>query len=637
MIKALLLTGLWLFILPIVLGLGVLKFDSKKNKSILLALVLGIFVELLIFEALSIPMTFKKCSFTMLKETWMVVTAVLSAVAFIFNIKNIKEIFKKNFESIKTVPKILTVLFLILLTIQCYYPFKYGHMDFDDSNFVAKATIARDTDTLFVYDDAGNEYENFPTRQVLSQFPHFTAVIGEIINIHPTIVAHTIFPVVFILIIYALYYVFGMSLFKNDQLKTLCFLIILSVVFIYGDYSRYTNFSRLTYRLWQGKSILANLTLPFIWYVFIEYIGKENSKFGWFILFIALAGSIALSSMALILPTITILILMFIYAIKDKKIVYVISILICCIPCAIFAAIYLKLDNPIVKNSSLLDEEVSLEEKIEEVFEGSESEKVEYELGLSFERAGGKAYYMPLFVASMAFAWVVCKRERKDILSIFTVFSLIVLIINANPIFGKLWDMAFGLGVHWRMYWLLPIGYSIAFMMTELIFKTDGTIGKIITMLLCLFVVTFSGSNTYKNNNFWLAGNYYKIPDLTLEIIFEISADENDYKKVAACEELYIYTRCIDGSIILDQTRNVGGHYSSNSLLRLIERGEFEKVYKNAIKRECNYVVVKKEYIKPDSKTLDEYGFEIMCENDQYILYKIDLEEVELKEEVKKK
>ena len=51
-----------------------------------------------------------------------------------------------------------------------------------------------------------------------------------------------------------------------------------------------------------------------------QYIGKENSKFGWFILFIALSGSIALSSMALILPTITILILMFIYAIKDKKI-----------------------------------------------------------------------------------------------------------------------------------------------------------------------------------------------------------------------------------------------------------------------------------------------------------------------------
>jgi uncharacterized membrane protein YoaK (UPF0700 family) len=57
----------------------------------------------------------------MLKETWMVVIAVLSAIAFIFNIKNIKEIFKKNFESIKTVPKTLTVLFLILLTIQCYY------------------------------------------------------------------------------------------------------------------------------------------------------------------------------------------------------------------------------------------------------------------------------------------------------------------------------------------------------------------------------------------------------------------------------------------------------------------------------------------------------------------------------------
>lgn len=637
MIKTILLSGLWMFILPIILGLGILKFDSKKNKSIFLALVLGIFVELLVFEAISIPMTFKRCSFTMLKETWMTVIAVLSVISFIFNIKNAKEIVKQNFEAIKTVPKILTVLFLVLLVIQCYYPFKYTHLDFDDSNFVAKAVIARDTDTLFVYDDAGNEYKEFPTRQVLSQFPHFIAVLSEISSIHPTIFAHTVLPVIFILIIYAFYYVFGMTLFKKDQTKALCFLIILSTVFIYGDYSRYTNFSRLTYRLWQGKSILANLTLPFIWYVFIEYIGKENSKFGWFILFIALAGSIALSSMALILPTITILVLMVIYAIKDKKIIYVISILICCIPCAIFASIYFKLDNPVVKNSSLLDEEVSLEEKIDDVFEGSESEKVAHELQLSFERAGGRAYYMPLFAASMAFAWVVCKRERKDILAIFTVFSLIVFLINANPVFGQLWDMAFGLGVHWRMYWLLPIGYSIAFMLTELVFKTDGTVGKIITMTLCLLVITFSGSNVYKNGNFWLTGNYFKIPDYELEIIFEVSSDENDYKKIAGSEGIYVYTRCVDGNIILDQQRNVGGHYSANSLIKLIEKGEFEKVYKQAIKNKCNYIAVEKQYIKPDSKTLDDFGFEILHENDKLILYKIDLEEVELKEEVKKK
>ena len=66
-------------------------------------------------------------------------------------------------------------------------------------------------------------------------------------------------------------------------------------------------------------------------------------------------------------------------------------------------------------------------------------------------------------------------------------------------------------------------------------------------------------------------------------------------------------------------------------------KGEFEKVYKQAIKNKCNYIAVEKQYIKPDSKTLDEFGFEILHENDKLILYKIDLEEVELKEEVKKK
>ena len=69
-----------------------------------------------------------------------------------------------------------------------------------------------------------------------------------------------------------------MSLFKNDHKKAMIFLNILAVIYMFGDYSRYTNFVRLLYRTWQGKSLVANITIPFIWYVFIEYIGKENGK-----------------------------------------------------------------------------------------------------------------------------------------------------------------------------------------------------------------------------------------------------------------------------------------------------------------------------------------------------------------------
>ena len=223
MIKSIILVGFWMFLVPIVLGLGILKLDKKGNKNVCLALILGLFTELLVFSMLAIPMTFLKCTFSLLKNSWAVIMILLSVVSIFFNRKNIKDIVKQNVDEIKGVPKILTVIFIILLAVQCYFPFRYMHEDYDDSNFVAKAVIAVDTDTLFVYDDAGYEYEEFPTRTILSQFPHYIGTIAVLSNIHPTVLAHTVFPVVFIVIAYCFFYVFGKSLFKNDQKKAMMF------------------------------------------------------------------------------------------------------------------------------------------------------------------------------------------------------------------------------------------------------------------------------------------------------------------------------------------------------------------------------------------------------------------------------
>lgn len=626
MIKSIIFTTFWMFIIPIILGLGILKLDKKGNKNICLALVLGLFVELLLFEILSIPMTFLKCSFTLLKNGWTIGTLLLTTISIGINVKSFKDIALQNLEEFKKLPKVLTIVFLILLMIQCYVPFKYMHEDYDDSNFVAKATIAIDTDSLFVYDDAGNEYKEFPTRTVLSQFPHYTAVIGELSGTHPTIVAHTIFPVVFVVIAYAFYYVFGMTLFKKDQTKTLVFLNILSVIFIYGDYSRYTNFVRLLYRVWQGKSILANITLPFIWYVFMEYIGKENSKFGWFTLFLALGGSIALSSMALVLPVITTLMLMVVYAIKDKKIIYIISILICCIPCVIVGVVYLKLDNPIVKSSAINNDELSVEEKITTVLETADEEKNVSTVEESFERAGGTEYYISLFTVAMLFVWATCKKDRPDIVAVFTVFSILIFIINFNTVFANAWNMILGSGVHWRVYWLLPIGYAIAFMFTEMVFMTDGVLGKLIATLLCVGIIMFNGSNIYKEGNFAKTDNYFKIPDLALEMIFKVSEDDSEYKKIAGPVEFSVYTRQVDGNILLAQMRAVNNYYSNNSLLKLATEGNSKKIHEQAIKQKCNYIVMIKTSINEEDP-LTNYGFNIMHENAKYVLYKIDLEE----------
>ena len=617
MIKALVLALFWMFIIPCILGFGILKFDKKGNKNVLLSMILGFFMELLVFTILSIPMTFLKASFNVLRNTWTILILGLSIVAIFINKKDWKEIFKQNLEEFKKLPKVLTVSFLILICIQCYFPFKYMHQDHDDSNFVAKATIAIDTNSLFVYDDAGNEYDGFPTRQVLSQFPHFTATIATLCFIHPTILAHTIFPVVFVIMMYAFYYVFGMTLFKKDQTKSMMFLNILSVTFIFGSYSRYTNFVRILYRAWQGKSILANMTLPFIWYVFIEYIGKEDkNKFGWLILSIALVGSIALSSMALILPVITVVTLMFIYAIKDKKISYIITMGICFILGIIFLLIYFKVANPIVQDSAFNNEQLSFGEKINSLLDGIDDEDNIKVVDESYHRAGGPRYYVPVFMLSIIYIWVFLKEKDKDVVAIFSAFSVLICVICINPVFSKLWSMLVGSEVYWRIYWLLPIGYSISYMFTDLVYRSEKKWEQRITLVFCIAILMITGINVYSVENFEKTDNYFKIPDWTLEMIFEISKDEEDYKKLAAPEEFSIYTRQVDGKILLECER-----WGNSEVFQ----GDYEKIYENAIAQKCNYVILPKTSIKKEDP-LTNYGFEILHENIKYVLYKIDFE-----------
>ena len=331
---------LWLVIIPCLIGLYIIKFAKNDNKNILLAYIVGILIEFLVFEILAIPYTFLKFSFTALRVSWVVLILVLLVCSIIFNRNNFKEIKKDNIDKLRKMPKLLTIIFIGLIFFQCYMGFAYMYEDYDDSNFVAKATIARDTDTLFVYNDIGEKYESFPTRHVFSPFPFFTATVGEVVGIHPAIVSHTVFSVISIIVANAVYYLIGMSLFKNDRKKVLMFMIILSVLYIFGKYTRYSIFVRLLGRPWQGKSLLANIILPFISYLFLEYIGEEKDNYYWILLFITLWAADLLSSMSIFLPLISSVVLVLLYTIKYKNIKYILKFIPCCLPTICYGIMY---------------------------------------------------------------------------------------------------------------------------------------------------------------------------------------------------------------------------------------------------------------------------------------------------------
>lgn len=334
---------LWLFLIPEIIGLGILKLGKIQKKSMFLAFVIGYFFSFTLFEILAIPMIFAKFQYTPLCYSWMAIEIVVAIISLKANWYDLGEIIIDELDKFLKLPRLLTIIVMILIFLQSFVEMRYMHEDYDDSNFLGKAAIAIDTNSLYRYDDIGYEYARLPSRHVFSPFPIYTATLSTLIGIHPLILARTVFPGIFIFMAYMIYAMIAKELFKGDNRKTLIFLIILSFLYIFGAYSIYTNFVFLLYRIWQGKAILANIVLPFIWLIFLKFIKKDTKIFGFFMILLTLWGADLLSSMALSLATLSTCILVVIWAIKDKKISYIFKTLICFIPSIIYGIIFLNM------------------------------------------------------------------------------------------------------------------------------------------------------------------------------------------------------------------------------------------------------------------------------------------------------
>ena len=332
---------LYFLIIPLIIGLGILQFSKKENDNILLGIVIGYIYSFMTYELLAVPMIFSRASFSNLTSVWKLLMIVSLIMCFLLELRNIFKIIKNNIKRFKKAPKNLLIVLIILVGIQAFMGFAFMHEDYDDSNFVVKATVAYDTDTLYKYDDKGLEYEILPSRQVLSPFPIFTATTAKILNIHPAIVAHTVFPPVFIILAYIIYFLIGEALFKDDAKMKYIFTIILSFIYVFGAYSAWSNFVFLLYRVWQGKALIANIFIPFIWLLFLKYL--HNDDFYWFVLFITLWAADLTSSMGLFVPSIAVGVLSIIYGLTQKDKRYISRMLICFIPTLVYGLIYLKI------------------------------------------------------------------------------------------------------------------------------------------------------------------------------------------------------------------------------------------------------------------------------------------------------
>lgn len=332
---------IYFIVVPILLGIGFFRKDEKEKNNILLAYVWGYLIQFAVFQFITVPMIYLHSRFTTLLYIWIGIIGGLSIVGLFFNRKRLKEIFCDSIQKIKEIP-VIAIGAIVLIVIQLYVPFRYMYQNNDDARFVGIATTAIETNTLMQYDAlTGKPYANVaPTRRTLAPFSLYIAVTSKLIFSEPAIVAHTIFPVVFISFGYAVYFLIAKKMLRLNREEIFIFLIFFSIINIFGFFSRFTPSAYFLRRIWQGKAMVAGIYIPLA-YLLLDTAIKSGRKLDWFaIVLLSLSAAMA-STIGNIMIPLALELLTTVFAIKDRKISYFLKTTICCIPNIIYSLIYL--------------------------------------------------------------------------------------------------------------------------------------------------------------------------------------------------------------------------------------------------------------------------------------------------------
>ena len=250
---------------------------------------------------------------------------------------------------------------------------------------------------------------------------------------------------------------------------------------------------------------------------------------------------------------------------------------------------------------------------------------------LSYERFIGTGFYFGLFLLLLIYIIFRNKNENEYIKPFFSLYPFFIIVIIFNPIFYYVVTKFIDVDVYWRSFWCLPLGIVIAYGFTKIIKDIKKEKIRKLEFIVIIFAIFLSGKFIYTSEFFSKVDNYYKVPDLALEMILEISNDNEENKKVAGTEEIMVYMRQIDGTVETEDYRSVG-EYSEELIISKIEKGQVSIYAQSCIESGCNYIVTENN-VETDAN-IEDYGYIPIKTNEKYTLYKLEKKEINNEEDL---
>lgn len=311
----------------------------------------GFFLMLSVLLFTSLPCIFLGASATL----FTVLNCVVLLGLCVFSVYRLVKNEKKNavsFSDLIPYFEIKNVYFWIAAALIIFETVFLGigmHIDNDDSFYVATATTSVATDSLYVYDPyTGDLMDGFPARYVLSPFPLLGVFFGKLLSLNPTVFFHTAIPFFVLPAAYMIYYLMGAELFPGGESAAdkrglpWLFTGVLALVNMFSYFSTWSFGIRLLLRPWQGKTVMACLIVPFIFYLYLKkYRRLKFEKNDYFLLLVAMLAGCFVSSMGIFLPALELGILSLITLFRERSIKSFLSEIVMALPNLFLAVVYL--------------------------------------------------------------------------------------------------------------------------------------------------------------------------------------------------------------------------------------------------------------------------------------------------------
>lgn len=282
-IKQELLSILILIIIPIFLGHSFCVI-CKKKKAVPNYFMYGSMVLYAFIQFVSIPLIHFSKPFHLLYDWTMIFVVVFSIAGIVVRIVT------KDFDKSETVDiKVMSILFIvatILLTATLLKTvYSYQHIDEDDSRFVVNSVDILESDSFFTLNPAtGFSIEKYQMgdleKDTVAPWAAYVALLSKFTGVSVVVMSHTVLPLALVLLAICTWWQFSGRVFDQNAVYQGMFTIMMILFLVYtsheNEHAIYSTLTKLVFRVWQGKAVLASIGIPMLFLNMFDYFEEQT-------------------------------------------------------------------------------------------------------------------------------------------------------------------------------------------------------------------------------------------------------------------------------------------------------------------------------------------------------------------------